>query len=197
MAISMIALPLLLLSCAGTPPTKVENSFFMVATSSVPIVTWKTNIMSGPNGPIPVIEATTNWVEAYDFTPGANAQAVIETGTTIGNFFGVGGIVGTLLTALFGVWAKMRSSTNRKTAAVLAQIIEAGRQLMDTTPQGKQLEGEWVSWMQKHQTETGVILEVAKLLKQVVDNESAKRVADELIKMTTPQPAEPQPPTNS
>ena len=153
-----------------------------MTTSSVPVVTWTTNIVGG----IAVIDAVTNWYEAYDFSPGPNAQAVIETGTNIGNFFGVGGIVGTVLSLLFGVWAKLRSNATKKTAEVLAQVIEAGRQLILTTPQGAQLEGEWVKWMSKQQTEAGVILEVAKLLKQVVNNEAAKQVADQLIQMIQP-----------
>ena len=174
-------IPLISISCVGAP-TDIEKKLFDVKTISVPVVTWSTNIEDGTA----VITAETNFYEAFDFTPGETAGAIVETGTNIGNFFGVGGIAGTLLSAIFGIWAKLRSNTNRKTAAILAQIIEAGRKVMTTTPQGQKVEGEWVKWMSKHQTEAGVVLEVSKLLKQVVDRESAQMVANELIKLTTP-----------
>jgi len=167
------------LSSTGAP-TEVEKRLFDIENVQVPVVTWSTNIEGGQA----VITAVTNWYEALDFTPGETADAIVETGTNIGDLFGLGGIVGTLLSALFGIWAKLRSNTIRKTAAVLAQVIEAGRKVMSTTPQGKQLENQWVAWMSKRQTETGVVLEVSKLIKQVVDKESAQLVADELIKIT-------------
>jgi hypothetical protein len=116
-------------------------------------------------------------------SPNTNATALIETGERIGDFWGVGGLVGTILAGLFGVWARMRGNQAQKTAGVLAQVIEAGRKILATTPQGQGLETQWVAWMSKHQTETGVVLEVAKLLKQVVDKDTAQMVADELIKM--------------
>jgi hypothetical protein len=174
-----VLLALSVSGCVGAP-TQVEKKLFDIETIQVPVVTWSTNIYNGQA----VIEATTNYYEAFDFTPSETAKAIVETGTNIGNFFGVGGIVGTLLSALLGIWAKLRSNTNRKTAAVLAQIIEAGRKVMTTTAQGKAVEGQWVKWMSKHQTEAGVVLEVSKLLKQVVNKESAQMVADELIKLT-------------
>jgi len=177
----------LAISCVAGPPVGIEKTLFDVKTIQVPVVTWVTNVEDGQA----VITATTNFYEAFDFTPGETASAIVETGTNIGNLFGVGGVVGTVLSLIFGVWAKLRSNTNRKTAGVLAQIIEAGRKVMTTTSQGKQLEGEWVKWMSKRQTEAGVVLEVSKLLKQVVDNESAQMVANELIKLSAlhaPQP---------
>jgi hypothetical protein len=183
-----IVLPLLSISCAGAP-TEVEKKLFNIETVQVPVVTWSTNIEDG----VAVITAKTNWYEAFDFTPGDTADAIVETGTNIGNLFGFGGIVGTLLSAVFGVWAKLRSNTNRKTAAVLAQVIEAGRKIMDKTPQGQAAEQKWVGWMSKHQTEAGVVLEVSKLLKQVVDKESAQLVADQLIQITQPHAPKPQP----
>ena len=195
----LFVLPILLAcGCAGAP-NAVEKEFFNIESSLVPIVTWETNVvqLQSPTGPIlqTNVASVTNWFEALDFTPNENAQAVVETGTNIGNFFGMGGIVGTLLSLTFGVWAKLRSNTNRKTAGILAQVIEAGRKVMGTTPQGKQLESQWVAWMSKRQTETGVVLEVSKLIKQVVDKESAQLVADELIKMTQKvQPPAPKPP---
>lgn len=190
-----IVAPVLLTGCctAGPkPPTAVEQNFFTVVTNYVPIVTSTTKVYVVTNeaGTTWVTNTIyeTNWAEGYDFAPNTNAVAVIETGTAIGNFFGVGGVVGTILAALFGLWAKMRSSSALKMAGVLAEIIEAGRKVMSTTPQGQAAEAQWVRWMSKHQTEAGVILEVAKLLKQVVNKETAQMVADELIKLTQSAP---------
>ena len=183
-----LLLALTTVGCVGAP-TEVEKKLFDVKTIQVPVVTWSTNIEDG----VAVITAKTNWYEAFDFTPGETAGAIVETGTNIGNLFGVGGIVGTLLSSILGIWAKLRSNTNRKTAAVLAQVIEAGRKIMTTTPQGQAAEQKWVGWMSKHQTEAGVVLEVSKLLKQVVDKESAQMVADQLIKIAAPHAPKPQP----
>ena len=178
------AMAVLLSACASTiPPTGVEQTFFTVTTNYVPVVTTTNVIVQVENQWVTNVVTITNWVEGYDFQPNTNATAVIETGTAIGNFFGVGGLVGTILAALFGVWARMRGNAALKTAGVLAQIIEAGRKVLATTPQGQGLESQWVAWMSKHQTETGVVLEVAKLLKQVVNAETAKQVADQLIQL--------------
>lgn len=174
------------ISCAGAP-TGLEKQLFNVQEVTIPIVVSATNPVTG------AVTTTTNYVEGFDFTPSETSEAIVETGTTIGNFFGVGGIVGTLLSAVLGVWAKLRSNSNRKTAAVLAQVIEAGRKIMDKTPQGQEAEKQWVNWMSRHQTETGVVLEVSKLLKQVVNKESAQLVADELIRMTSQAAPKPQP----
>ena len=176
-----IALPIILSGCLlGSEPTAVEREFFDIETTQVPIVTLMTNIEDGTA----VIISKTNWVEAFNFSPGEKARAVVETGTAIGNFFGVGGLVGTILGGLFGLWGKFRSSKLNKTASILAQVIETGRKVMGTTPQGQQLESKWVAWMSKYQTETGVVLEVSKLLKKVVDKKSAQLVADQLIALT-------------
>ena len=125
-------------------------------------------------------------MEGFEFTPSDTSEAIVEAGTNIGDLFGVGGVVGTLLGAVFSIWSKLRSNTNRKTAAILAQIIEAGRNVMKSTPQGQQAEQHWVAWMSKHQTEAGVVMEVSKLLKKVCDKESAQLVATELIRLSKP-----------
>jgi hypothetical protein len=181
-------LPLIVIGCAGTrPPSKTEQTFFTVTTNFYPVVVPVTNLLvitneAGTKWETNIVYKT-NFVEGYNFEANTNAAAVVETGTAIGNFFGVGGIAGTILAALFGIYAKMRSNTAFKTAGLLAQVIEAGRKILATTPQGQKLETEWVAWMSKQQTEAGVILEVAKLLKTVVNNESAQLVADQLIEM--------------
>jgi hypothetical protein len=174
------------------PPSGIEQTFFTVVTNYVPIVTSTTTVLvvtneSGVTWVTNVIRET-NWAEGYNFTPNDNAEMVAETGTTVGNFFGVGGIVGTLLTAAFGIWAKLRSNNAMKMAGVLAQIIEAGRKVLISTPQGQQLENQWVSWMSRQQIDSGVILEVNKLLKAVIDPESAKLAAHDLIELANNQP---------
>lgn len=184
-AVLILALSLLMVGCASTkPPSAVESHFFTIVTNYVPVV-FETNVVVVNEEGIPITNRVTltNYVEGYDFKANTNATAVVETGTAIGNFFGVGGLVGTILAALFGLWGKMRSTQALKTAGVLAEIIEAGRKVLSTTPQGQNLEMQWVAWMSKHQTETGVVLEVAKLLKQVVNAESAQKVADQIIQL--------------
>ena len=90
-------------------------------------------------------------------------------------------MVGLLVAGAFAVWAQLRSSRAAKVSAVLAQVIETGRAVLQTTPQGQVLDEKWKNWMITHQAEERVIEDVIKLLGQVVDNESAKQVAAKLL----------------
>ena len=64
---------------------------------------------------------------------------------------------------------------------MLAQIIETGREVLQATPQGRLLDDRWKAWMIQHQAEQGVIEDVLKLLARVVDNDSAKTAAEDLL----------------
>ncbi len=68
-----------------------------------------------------------------------------------------------------------------KTAGVLAQVIETGRQVLQATPQGQVLDEQWKLWMMQHQAEAGVMTDVLKLLQNVVDEPSAKLAAQQLV----------------
>jgi hypothetical protein len=187
------------------PPTALEERLFTITTNQVPEVRFVTNTVPVTNY-VPVVVTITNqaqpafvtnietrvtWqtntitatnlVDAYTFVPNQKAQSIQEGATAVGNLFGVGGLAGTLAGAVFSLWATLRSNKNRKTAEVLAQIIETGRLVLQSTPQGQQLDEKWKSWMINHQAESGVITEVAKLCANVVDNETARGAAQKLV----------------
>lgn len=153
------------------------------------------------------VVSLTNQVEIYHYTPGTNAAMVGGIAGTAAAPFGWGGVVGTGMAGLFAAWAAYRNRQNaaraaglgvdyaqsQATAAALAQIIETGRQVLQTTPQGQAIDAQWKQWMIQHQVETGTIQNVLGLLNNVVDEASAKVVASQLSSMiqernTTPMP---------
>jgi hypothetical protein len=199
----------LLCGCANQP-TKFERKFFniqtnmvgrvAVVTNVVPVyvtnssVAWQTNLESGTPVALPISNATvtvsyktnravaTNLVEEYTFTPNANtALTSVLAGRTVGAFGPFGELAMVLVTAAFGVWAQVRTARAKKVAAVLAQVIETGRIVLQSTPQGQVLDDQWKLWMVKHQAEQGVISDVVRLLGSVVDGDSAREAADKLL----------------
>jgi hypothetical protein len=121
-------------------------------------------------------------VETYEFTPNGAAE---QAARTIGGIAGVLGPWGELVTlgvsGLFGIYASVRSRRYRKTAEVLTQVIETGRAVLASTPNGSAAMEAWTQWMIQHQAETGVFEEVVKLLGSAVDPASARGVAAELL----------------
>lgn len=189
--------------CASTP-TKVETKLFDITTNTVVVLKtntiWKTNveiqqvqqIVPTPSGSvtnvffftnvaaIPIQVPTTNVTQNYNYTPNQNAAEIKEGGTAAGNLFGVGGIAGTVLGGIFTAWAAWRSKQNKGMAVALSQIVETGREVLKTLPNGAALDTAYVSWMQKHQAEAGAIQSVMKIVSNVTDNQSAQKAAQEI-----------------
>jgi hypothetical protein len=166
----------------------------VVPVTNVTLVTeWETNVLT-----------LTNQVEIYHYTPNTNAALVGAIARTPADPFGWGGVVGTAVAGFFAAYAANRNRQNaaraavlgveyaqsQATAAALAQIIETGRAVLQTTAQGQAIDAKWKEWMIAHQVETGTIQNVLALLNNVVDEASAKVVAGELSQMiqerTTP-----------
>lgn len=182
-----ISLALVLIAGCTTPPTALEQHFFDVATNRVPVVTAETNTVWVTNA-VGAAQVTnviwrTNEVDAYVLTPNERADTIAELGRAIGAPFGVGELVGMALAGLFGIYGTLRSRKANKTAAVLAQVIETGRIVLQSTPQGQALDERWVRWMQQHQAEAGVMQEVMRLLASAVNTDSAKGVAGALCQI--------------
>lgn len=150
-------------------------------TNLTTVVTYQTNVA-----------VVTNFTPGYTFTPNTNAAQIAQTGGSIAGLFGPWSTLATtLLAGAFAVWGKLRSTAatnSAKTAGVLAQVIEVGRQVLQTTPQGQALDAQWKQWMIQHQAQTGVIQQVISIVNNVVDNESAKAAAAELQKLIQPKP---------
>jgi hypothetical protein len=69
---------------------------------------------------------------------------------------------GVVLGGLIGAYRLLRSFRASKTAGVLAQVIETGRQVLQATPQGQAQDEQWKVWMVQHQAEQGVIEDVVR-----------------------------------
>jgi hypothetical protein len=180
----------LLTGCASTP-TRLEQKLFDVRTNQIPSVVLVTNIVpvyaqAGIDGRAqasPVswrtnITVTTNLVEAYTYTPKLSADQLASATSLLGPW---GQLLGVILGGVIGAYGLIRSSRATKTAGVLAQVIETGRQVLQATPQGQALDAQWKTWMIQHQAEQGVMSDVVKLLNQAVDEPSAKITAQDLL----------------
>lgn len=148
-------------------------------TNITSFVTFATNIVT-----------QTNLAPSYTMVPGKNAQTVAEVGGAVGNLFGVGGLASTIILGLFSAWAGIRNrqyagqnDALTQTAGVLAQNIQTLRQVIQTTPQGAQLGALIKQYLITHQAQAGVVEQVSGIVKNVVDNESAKAAADEMLKL--------------
>ena len=149
----------------GGPPTAFERHFFNI-TTNFPSGLESTNQSPGlaPAG--------------YTFEPNETAKGVARS---LGSFGPVGELASVALGGVFGLWGLLRSNRATRTAGVLVQVIETGRELMARTPQGAAAGEAWKQWMVMHQAETGVIREVVDILNKAVDEKSAGFVAQELV----------------
>lgn len=173
------------------PPTNGEVKYYDITTNVVEVVALRTNRTEATETTPASVTVTpvTNRQEQYTFVPNAAAQLTAATGTAVGNIWGVGGAVGGGILGLFTLWGLWRSRKNSvATAAELAQIIETGRQLLLTMPDGAKYEAAWKAWMVKHQAQTQTISQVAQLVALSVDNDKAKGAAQSLVNLIDAQP---------
>lgn len=192
---------LIIAGCASKPPTAFEQRFFNITTNP-PTLSVHTNVFEVTQfktnqvtvqvtnvqgvveyqtnvAVVPVVLRQTNTVfqtnaETYVYTPGAGAQSVKEIGGTVGNLFGVGGLVTTAIGGLFSLWGFVRSKKSYATAAGLAQTIETIRSFVQQLPNGNTYDTALVQFMQQHQAETGTINQVLQLLANEVSNPDAQ-----------------------
>jgi hypothetical protein len=185
-----------ILSGCGTtttqaPPSPTEQKYFEIQTNYVPVVVLVTNKTEATaTTPASIqVETVTNQVAQYTFTPNENAGAVAGTGGLIGNFWGVGAPVGAGLAGLFSLWGLWRSRKSAvATSAELAQIIETGRQMLLTLPEGAKYEAAYKDWMIKHQAQTQTIAAVSQLVAGSVNNAAAKGAAQTIVNLIQAQP---------
>jgi hypothetical protein len=181
---------LMLVTGCGTPgqrpPSPTEQKYFEVVTNLVPLVLYVTNTTETTETTAGTVAVTpvTNYVEQYDFTPNQNAQATVATGAAVGSIWGAGTTVGAALLGLFTTWGVWRSRKQPvATAEELAQIIETGRQVLLSLPDGAKYEAAWKDWMVKHQAHTGVISQVSQLVATAVDKDKAKGAAQAIVNL--------------
>lgn len=184
------------------PPTKFEQGIFNTTTSTVPvvvpsyvtneIVVTKTNIQGVTllvTNVVPITipahtETQTNYTET---TKPAVTGVVQGVGGVLNTFLpGVGTIASTGITALLGLWGYLRSQKQGvNTTATLTQEIETIRELLQSVPNGAALDAQFVSWMQTHQTDAGVIQNVANVIASEVSNKDAQTAAQQIAATVT------------
>jgi hypothetical protein len=173
---------LMLVTGCGTPgqrpPSATEQKYFDVVTNVVPVV------ITGTNPETLETETVTNYAEQYTLTPNQNASATVATGAAVGSIWGAGTTVGAALLGLFTSWGIWRSRKQPvATSEELAQIIETGRQVLLSLPDGAKYEAAWKDWMVKHQAQTGVISQVSQLVATAVDKDKAKGAAQAIVNL--------------
>lgn len=195
-----------LLSGCGTfganpsPPNKVEKMLFDTTTNYVPVVipayvtnridvtSYQTNVQGvlvtqylTNVVPVTVPAVLTN-VPSYTETPKESVKTGIQAGGGVLNTFfpGIGSIAANVLLALIGGYGYFRSAKNANTGAVLAQNVELARQLLQSLPNGTALDNAFVTFIQNHQAEEGVINNVISLIGSKVSNNDAQVAAQQI-----------------
>jgi hypothetical protein len=183
-------LGLILLAGCGSPPVAVEQHFYTITTNETPIVTSAVTFQAVTNGPVVTFTTnvvyTTNLQVGYVFTPNTtNAAPVVGIARGIGNIFGpYGDLIAAAIIGALALWGKVRSTQATQAdaaSAVLAQGIETLREILKTTPQGREMDTQIVALLSKQQITAGVIREVARIVNDNVDNPAAKQAARALL----------------
>jgi hypothetical protein len=203
LSLAILSLAALIAAGCSTPgPSRFEQWAFDVRTNYTPVVVVQTNEVlqivtvyrtNEVAGVVTVTAATnlvrtlepvtvTNWLAQVTYSPNTNAGTIASTGRVLGEPFGVGGLVGTLLGGIFSLWGIVRSSRARKAAAVLAQGIETGRAILRETPQGQQLDAEYRAWLEKDQKRKAVLDLILPLLERSLDTVAAETTAKTITK---------------
>jgi hypothetical protein len=95
-------------------------------------------------------------------------------GSAVNTFLpGVGSILALLFGGFYHGYAQVR---NKKVQAALVQGVETARAILETTPQGEDLDAEFVAWLKAHQKASGVLSTVADVVSKV-DNNAAQMSA--------------------
>lgn len=128
---------------------------------------------------IPVFETNVVQVPVTNLVAKPAALATIEaTGGVVNTFLpGVGSLVALLLGGSYHSYRQVR---NRKVNEALVQGVETARAILETTPQGKSADAQFVKWLMAHQKEAGVFTTVAGLVDNLSDNPAAKLTAQEI-----------------
>lgn len=203
-----IGIALILEGCAAvgpnpTPPTKAESLIFNTVTNyqtvvvpayvtnQVQVQSFQTNVQGVVvtqylTNTVPItVPAQTNQVPTYTDTVKPSVKEGIQGAGGILNFLfpGWGSLATNGLLALLGGWAYARSQKQGvNTTAALAQEIEVVRSLLQSLPNGAALDNQFVTWIQNHQAEAGILTQVMGVLASRVKNNDAQTAADQIAK---------------
>lgn len=203
-----VGISLILEGCAAVgpnpgPPTKAESLIFNTVTNystvvvpayvtnQVQVQSYQTNVQGIVitqylTNVVPVtVPAQTNQVVGYTETVKPSIQSGVQGAGGILNvlFPGWGSLATNgVLSLLFG-WAYARSQKRGvDTAATLVQEIEIIRKIVQSVPNGAALDNQFVTWIQNHQADAGILTQVMGLLSSRVKNSDAQTAADQISK---------------
>lgn len=172
-----------LVGCAsGSPPSSFERALYHVTTN------YQTNVVGvslvDTNRVVTNIVYQTNISQVVTLHPRESVVSGIKAGgavaTTFG--FGLGGVVALVVGGIYAGWATWKNARDGKALAVLTQAVETGREIIKTTPQGKELEENYIEWLKQNQRTAGVIALVGAVVEENVDNAAAKAAAELLTR---------------
>lgn len=128
---------------------------------------------------IPVFETNVVQVPVTNLVASPAALATIGAIGAVGDTYlpGIGSMIALLLGGLYHGYRQVR---NRKVNEALVQGVETARAILETTPQGKSADAQFVKWLMEHQKEAGVFTTVAGLVDTLSDNPAAKLTAQEI-----------------
>lgn len=181
-----------------SPPNKAESLLFTTTTNYVPVVipsyvTNQVTITSYQTNQVGIavpvyqtnlitVPATVTNVPSYTESVKPSVTAGVQGAGGVLNvlFPGIGSIAMNALLALLGGYGYLRSAKNANTSAVLAQNVELARQLLQSLPNGTAIDNAFVTFIQNHQAEAGVINNVISLIGSKVSNNDAQVAAQQI-----------------
>ncbi len=128
---------------------------------------------------VPVFDTNLVQVPVTNLVASPAALATIAAVGAVGDTYlpGIGSMIALLLGGLYHGYRQVR---NRKVNEALVQGVETARAILETTPQGKAADAQFVKWLMEHQKEAGVFTTVATLVDNLSDNPAAKLTAQEI-----------------
>lgn len=149
-------------NAAGAATAVLQTNFYNV-TNLATVLTFQTNVFSLTN-----MVASTQLADRPSTEAGVSALA-----NTVGGLWGVGSLASAGLLGLLHLYRNVR---NKQLNTAFIQAIQTGRELLATT-QGEQAKAAYTNWLIQHQTATGVISAVTKMVPDLVDNPAAREAA--------------------
>jgi hypothetical protein len=177
-----VGLLVLLVGCAtGSPPTATERALYQVTTNFVTNVNQVAVV--GTNGVVTATNWVTNVFQTFDLQPRASVEAGIRAGgvAATGFGFGLGGVIATILTAVYGAWATWKNVQNAKLAATFANNVQVYREVVRAQPSGTVLDEKLKEQIKAQQVESGVKEQAAKVVETKVNTVEAKAAAKNVL----------------
>lgn len=144
------------------------------------------------------VVAVTNIVPQYVLVPNATSTGAAGIAGAVTNLIspGTGGLVSAGLLALLSIGLGIRNRTLggqndalSQASGTLAQIIETGREVLASTPQGAAAESAFTTWMVGHQADTQTIGLITQIVQSATNNQQAQAAAAQIMALVTPPTA--------